>query len=182
MQLDDEAEKVNPNIASVALLQALMTALGIDRVTAAAVAASIAEWRQASAVAGGADAVTARYVAARREYAPPGTPFTNLDELEAVFGMTPDMLGRLRPHLTIFTDDDPDMATRDPIVAQALVLAGQGGTAGVEGVTGLVSITADARGRGRAHFTVHVVVRTNAQAEGRRYEILAHERFWSSGP
>ncbi|MGC1408987.1 MAG: type II secretion system protein GspK [Acetobacteraceae bacterium] len=182
VQLDDEAEKVNPNIASVALLQALMTALGIDRVTAAAVAASIAEWRQASAVAGGADAVTARYVAARREYAPPGTPFTNLDELEAVFGMTPGMLGRLRPHLTIFTDDDPDMAPRDPIVAQALVLAGQGGTAGVEGVTGLVSITADARGRGRAHFTVHVVVRTNAQAEGRRYEILAHERFWSSGP
>ena len=28
VQLDDEAEKVNPNIASVALLQALMTALG----------------------------------------------------------------------------------------------------------------------------------------------------------
>jgi general secretion pathway protein K len=180
VQLDDEAEKINPNIASVALLQALMTALGTDRVTAAVVAASIAEWRQASAVAGRADAVTARYVAARREYAPPGTPFANLDELEAVFGMTPDLLARLRPHLTIFTDGDPDMATRDPVVTQALVLAGQGGAVGVEGVAGLVSITADARGRGHAHFTVHVVVRTNAKAEGRRYEILAHERIWSS--
>jgi general secretion pathway protein K len=180
VQVDDEAEKVNPNIASVALLQALMTALGTDRVTAAVVAASIAEWRQASAVAGRADAVTARYVAAQREYAPPGTPFTNLDELEAVFGMSPDLLARLRPHLTIYTDGDPDMATHDPVVAQALVLAGQGGAVGVEGVAGLVSITADARGRGRTHFTVHVVVRTNARAEGRRYEILAHERYWSS--
>jgi general secretion pathway protein K len=180
VQVDDEAEKVNPNIASVALLQALMTALGTDRVTAAVVAASIAEWRQASAVAGRADAVTARYVAAQREYAPPGTPFTNLDELEAVFGMSPDLLARLRPHLTIYTDGDPDMATHDPVVAQALVLAGQGGAVGVEGVAGLVSITADARGRGRTHFTVHVVVRTNARAEGRRYEILAHERYWSN--
>jgi general secretion pathway protein K len=180
VRLDDEAEKVNPNIASVALLQALMTALGTDRVTAVGVATSIAEWRQASAVAGRADAVTARYVAARREYAPSGTPFTNLDELEAVFGMTPGLLARLRPHLTVFTDDDPDGATRDPVVAQALALAGQGGPPGVEDGAGLVSITADARGPGRAHFTVDVIVRTNARAEGRRYEILAHERFWSS--
>jgi general secretion pathway protein K len=179
VQLDDEAEKVNPNIASGALLQALMTALGTDRVTSAGVATSITEWRQASAVAGRADAVTARYVAARREYAPPGTPFTNLDELEAILGMTPDLLVRLRPHLTIFTDGDPDMGARDPVVVQALVLAGQGGEPSMAGVTGLLSITADARGHGHAHFTVRVVVRTNAQAEGRRYELLAHERFWS---
>ena len=41
VRLDDEAEKVNPNIASGALLQALIAALGADRVTAARVAASI---------------------------------------------------------------------------------------------------------------------------------------------
>ena len=104
-----------------------MTALGMDRVAAAAVAASIAEWRQASAVAGGADAVTARYVAARREYAPPGTPFTNLRRARS--GIWHDawhVPARLRPHLTIFTDDDPDMAPRDPIVAGKL--PGVGGT------------------------------------------------------
>ena len=72
------------------------------------------------------------------------------------------------------------VSARVMLGAQALVLAGQGGAVGVEGVAGLVSITADARGRGRTHFTVHVVVRTNARAEGRRYEILAHERYWSS--
>ena len=182
VQLDNEGEKVNPNIASVALLQALMTALGTDRVTAADVAASIAEWRQASPVAGRADAVTALYVAARREYAPPGTPFTDLGELQAVIGMTPDLLARLRPHLTIFTDGDPDMATRDPVVAQALVLARQSGAPGEQGVTGLVSITADARGRGGAHFVEHVLVRTNARPEGRRYELLVHERLWDAAP
>ena len=180
VRLDDEAEKINPNIASVALMQGLIVAVGVDRVTAARVAASIDEWRQASAVVGRADAVTARYVAARREYAPSGTPFSNLGELEAVIGMTPELLARLRPHLTIFTDADPDMATRDPVVTQALVLAGQDNASGNEGAAGLVSITADARGAGGAHFTVHVVARLNAQAEGRRYEILAHDRIWSS--
>jgi general secretion pathway protein K len=180
VRLDDESEKINPNVASIALLQGLMVAVGVDRVTAARVAASIDEWRQASAVAGRTDAVTARYVAARREYAPNGTPFSNLGELGAVIGMTPELLARLRPHLTIFTDADPDMATRDPVVAQALVLAGQDGVGGNEGVTGLVSITADARGACGAHFTINVVVRLNGQAEGRRYELLAHDRVWSS--
>jgi general secretion pathway protein K len=178
VRVDDEGGKVNPNTASPALLQGLIMAVGADRVTATNVAAAIQEWR-ASSVPGRVEAIAARYAAARREYAPSGTPFTSLDELAAVLGMMPELFARLRPHLTIYTDGDPDMATRDPVVAQALVLAGQGSTAGIEGVSGLMSITAEARGPGRARFGIHVIVRTNALPEGRRYEILTHERVWS---
>ncbi len=182
VRVDDEAEKINPNTASAALLQALIAAVGADRGTAANVAASIVEWRSASSLGERADATTARYAAARRDYAPSGAPFSGLDELGAVLGMTPDLLARLRPHLTVFSDGDPDMATRDPVVAQALATAGQSGAAGDDSVSGVLSITADGRGRGRAHFTVHLVVRTNARVEGRRYEILARERIFGDTP
>ena len=46
-----------------------------------------------------------------------------------------------------------------------------------EGVTGLMSVTADARGTGRARLTLHVTVRINGRPEGPRYEILAYERL-----
>ncbi len=176
VRVDDEGEKINPNIASAALLQALLVTVGVDRVMAANVAASIDEWRLASGAATRVAAITARYVAARRDYAPSGAPFTSIDDLRPVLGMTPDLLSRLRPHLTVFTDSDPDMATQDPVVAQALVLAGQGGTAGDVGAVELLSITADARGPRGTHYGLHVVARVNARTDGRRYEILVHER------
>ena len=41
-------------------------------------------------------------------------------ELADVLGMTPDLFARMAPHLTVLTDGDPDMSTRDPVVARAL--------------------------------------------------------------
>jgi general secretion pathway protein K len=179
--VDNEAEKINPNVASLALLQALFAAVGVDRAVAARVAASIAEWRVASVTPGRSNEALVRYVAAGRDYGPTGSPFTSLDELSAVLGMTPELLARLRPHLTIFSDGDPDLATSDPVVAQALAMTGQAAGVVGPGVADLLSITADARGAASAHFTVRAIVRTNAQANGRRYEILAYEQPAADG-
>ena len=182
VRVEAEADKVNPNIASAKLLQALLLQVGADPDTATAVAASIVEWRLASGSADRPSATAARYAAADRDYAPSGAPFASPDELGAVIGMTAELLARLRPHLTVFTDGDPSTATQDVVVAQALAAAGQHDVGADEGGTGLVSVTADARGTGQARFTAHVVVRTNAQPEGRRYEILAYERLWGDQP
>jgi len=182
VRIEDEAGKVNPSIASAGLLQALLQQVGADAVTAAAVAASIVEWRLASGTPGGSNAVAARYAAAGRDYAPSGGPFANVGDLGAVIGMTPELLARLRPHLTVFTDSDPGATTRDPVVAQALAAVGQRDVNVDEIGAGLVSVTADARGLGRARFALHVIVRTNAQSRGRRYEILARERFGLGQP
>lgn len=182
VRIDDEADKVNPNLASPELLQALLRQVGTNFGTAATVAAALAEWRDADNGSGRAGATSTRYAAAGREYAPPGTPFASLDELEAVMGMTPDLLARLRPHLTVLSDRDPNGSTHDPVVARALSAVGQAGgeTEGV--VTDLISVSAEARGPDRARFAIRVVVRTNAQAEGRRYRILAYERLWNGMP
>ena len=69
--------------------------------------------------------IAARYAAAGRDYAPSGAPFASPDELGAVLGMTPDLLARLKPHLTVFTDGDPSTATQDVVVAQALAWPGR---------------------------------------------------------
>ena len=179
VRVEDEADKVNPNIASPKLLQALLLQIGADPDTAAAVAASIVEWRLASGTVARPSAAVARYVASGRDYAPSGAPFASPDELAGVLGMTPDLLARLRPHLTVFTDGDPSRATQDPVVALALAAIGQRAVEADEAGSGLMSVTADARGPGQARFTLHVIVRINGRPEGARYEILAYERLLS---
>jgi hypothetical protein len=96
--------------------------------------------------------------------------------------MTPEMLARLRPHLTVFTDGDPNAATHDPVVAQALAAVGEhgGDAADAAGGAAIVSVTADARGTQRSHFAMQVIVRTNGRAEGSRYDILAWHRLWGA--
>jgi general secretion pathway protein K len=182
VRVEAEADKVNPNVASARLLQALLVQVGADPETATAVAASIVEWRLTSGNTNRPSATMARYAAANRAYAPSGAPFASPDELGLVMGMTPELLARLRPHLTVFTDSDPSAATQDVVVAQALAAAGQHDADAGEDGAGPVSITADARGTGHARFAVHVIVRANAKPEGRRYEILAYERLGDNQP
>ena len=159
VRVENEADKVNPNIASPKLLQALLFEAGADPSTARAVAASIVEWRLASGSAAKPSVITARYAAAGRDYAPSGAPFASVDDLGAVLGMTPELLARLKPHLTVFTDGDPSAATQDVVVAQALVAAGQSIAELDAEEPAIVSVTADARGARHARFTVHAVVR-----------------------
>ncbi len=178
VEIDNEADKVNPSVASPELLRALLQQVGADPITAAAVGASIVEWRLGSGIAGRPNAAFARYQNAGRNYAPTGMPFGNIDELGLVLGITPELLVRLRPHLTVYTETDPGLTTRDPVVLRALAAAGQLDADVDEGGEELVSVTADAHGAGHGRFTIRVVVRTNARPEGRRYDILAHERLW----
>jgi len=178
VQIENETDKVNPAVASPELLKALLLQVGADLTTAGSLAASIVEWRLGSGAAGRPNATFVRYQSAGRDYAPSGTPIASVDELALVLGMTPELLERLRPHLTVYTDSDPDMTTRDPVVARALAAAGQLGAGTAESGEELVSILAEARGSGRGRFTLRAVVRINARPEGRRYEILSYQRIW----
>ena len=121
VRIEDENGKVNPNIAPVELLQALIVQLGTDPRTAAALATTIVEWRSRGRDADAPGPRAARYAAAGRDYAPPGAPFERLDELAAVLGMTTVLLERLRPHLSLFTVADPDATSTVPSPSVTLV-------------------------------------------------------------
>jgi general secretion pathway protein K len=188
VRIAPEDDRVNPNIASAQLLQALLAQLGTDAATAATLADSIVRWRRSGGTPAWLRAETARYRAAGREYAPSGLPFRRVSDLGAVLGMSPALLARVAPHLTVYSDADPTTATHDRVVASALSAAsgamnlGDGGGGSGEAVGTTVSVIADVRGPGGTRCVAHAVVRTDPAVRTRGYRILDVERLFDEPP
>lgn len=145
--------RINPNVASPELLQALFAGLDLDKAKAEALTLAILEWRARGPRL--PDAKAADYARAGRDDAPPEKPFRSLDDLGAVLGMTPELLLRLRPHLTLYSDGDPDTAFADPVVLAAMrsIGAAPATAAGIVRTSQSVEIVATAAGPGGARFS-----------------------------
>jgi general secretion pathway protein K len=166
VRLDDEAWWINPNLASPALLEALLRATGSDAETAHRLALTICEWVGSAPVARPRLVVLAGYRAAGLDYGPPGEPLETLDELGRVLGMTPAILAAIRPHLTLFGPPEPSATSPDPFVTIALAEASRGETASSADQpppdVSTTRITAVALGPNNAHVTVSAIVRFGA--------------------
>jgi general secretion pathway protein K len=171
VRIEDESGKVNPNNASQALLRALLRNLGVDDRQAGALSAAIVDWRSPDENSALGGAKRAQYRAAGLAYAPPNAPFQSLDELGAVLGMTPDILARLTPVLSLANDGDADSRHASPPVARALRDSGDtaedASAQGTQQDDIAVTITAELAG-----LTRHAVARVT-RAEARPYRILA---------
>ena len=167
VRVENEAGKVNPNTAQLALLRALLHQAGVDTRASDTIAAAILEWRFPGDQTGLEGGKAARYRAAGRDYAPPGAPFENLDELGLVLGVTPELLARLIPNLTLHHEGEPDPRAASQTVLQALREAA--GTivqpSGPIDET-IVVITAAARGENNSQFTRRAVVRLGGGSVG----------------
>jgi len=117
IRVRSEAGKVNLNNAPVDLLAALLRETGVERGTAEGIAVAIVAWR---ARPGQAPSMAAAYRQAGRGYEPPNAPFESVRELGDVLGVTPAILGRVAPYLTVYHDGDVDPAAADPVVLRAL--------------------------------------------------------------
>ena len=120
VRISSLAGKINPNTASAALLGALLQRVGASPPIAAALAAAILDWRTPGERARPLGAKAAEYAAAGRSDGPTGKPFETVDEMGQVLGMTPDLLARLAPHMTVFYSGAPVLADADPLGAQVL--------------------------------------------------------------
>ncbi|HEY1260058.1 MAG TPA: hypothetical protein VGF34_12505 [Stellaceae bacterium] len=120
LQLEDEAGRINPNLASADLLEALLQIVGGDPQRTGRLALAIGEWVGSAQAAQDPAAMVAQYRAAGLDYRPPGEPLESLDELGRVVGMTPAVLAALRPHLTLYGPAEPNPNSPDPVVAAAL--------------------------------------------------------------
>jgi general secretion pathway protein K len=180
-RLRDEAARINPNVASPELLEALLRAIGRDPESARRLTLAIGEWTGNTASPRPKAIVLADYRQAGRDYAPPGAPLESLDELGSIVGMTPATLAALRPHLSLFAPAQPNPARADPVVAAALdVLARAGAPAsfltGPSSENRTVRITVVAHGPSNAVVTRTAIVKVGpAQVGG--YAIVA----WDSG-
>jgi general secretion pathway protein K len=176
VRLENEAWWINPNLASPALLEALLRVTGNDAESARRLASAIGEWVGSSPAPRPQNVTLAEYQAVGLDYGPPGGPLETLDELGRVLGMTPLILAAIRPHLTLFGPSQPSPGSSDPIVVAAL-----GAAATAEPAVSAnqpppdlatTRITAAAAGPNNAQVTRSAIVRFGA-ALPRGYEILA---------
>lgn len=176
IRITDEAGKVNPSNATPELLQAVLRGVGVDTATAGALAAAIVVWRTPSGNREPGAPQFDVYRAAGRPFGPSGAPFLSMEELGAVIGMTPDVLDRLVPHLTLFTDGDPKPAFADPVVRQALAASNGGRLPGDmvdDGQNGVFAIAVTVSSGKDASFTRHAVVRLTRRDARQEYRIVA---------
>jgi len=179
IRITDEANKINLDTASVDLLRASLLGVGADPTTASELAAAIVDWREATGPAASL-AKAQQYRAAGLDYAPPEKPFRSVEELALVLGMTPELLAKMRPHLTIYSTYGPGRATNDPVVLDAIMLLRkQGGIlpfendASGEQVVQVVTTASTADG---ASFTRRAILRIDPSAKDRPCAILAWQR------
>ncbi len=126
ISVQDETWKINPNHASDRLLAALFETCGADGRRAKALGAAVADWVSPGETPTPSGAKLKQYQAAGLDYGPPGEPFASLDELRFVLGMTPEILSKVRPYLTLYTtSDQPDPRHAPVLVRRALALAAQ---------------------------------------------------------
>lgn len=104
VRLEDQAVRLNPNTASLDALRDLLLRIGLDPVAANRLSRSIMDWRTRipDSLLGGSK--VEQYRRAGLAYAPPNQPFTSVEEMALVLGMTPEILASLRPLVSVMRE------------------------------------------------------------------------------
>jgi general secretion pathway protein K len=176
LRLSDESGRINPNLASDAVMAALLREIGVEPSRAERLAAAIGGWhdvvRQSRPGGGGAS----DYQAAGLDYGPPGTPIEDIEELGRIVGMSPDILAALRPHLSLWNPAEfPNTAVSDRIVARVVDQVAQ--TTGTilqrpaPSTRLTLGIVATAKAPSGASVTRHAVVRVGPGLE-KGYQVV----------
>lgn len=176
----DELGKVNPNLASEALMSALLQASGVEASRAAGLALAISCWHDLVRQSKPGGIGPNDYAAAGLDYSPPGSAFEKIDELGRVLGMTQPILSALRPHLSLWNRLDVPLRTAaDPVVVQAIdqVSSKRNTTLALppQSQRLTVSIEAISRASSGASFTRHAVVQVGPGLRN-GYQVLAWDR------
>jgi general secretion pathway protein K len=164
LRIEDETGRINPNLASAALLEGLLRAVGSEPQAATGLAVAIAEWVGSARGRRTPSELLGEYRAAGLDYGPPASPLESIDELSRVRDMSTKLFDALRPHLSLFSPATPNPASADPFVAAAIAFAGDDSvTAGATPPDGDQLITArifaTAQGPGNAEATRTAIVR-----------------------
>ena len=122
IEVEPEAGKIDLNLASRELLRALFEAVGEPRGTAAALAAAVVDWRDNDdqpEPGGGLEAEGYRRMG--RLVPPRDGDLQSVSELAEIHGMTPELLRRLSPVVTVHgRKAEPDLVLAPPVVRQAV--------------------------------------------------------------
>ena len=170
VRVQNQATKVNPNLATVPILQTLLTNAGIDPGKAAALARAIVDWRTSGAASALGGSKISQYTSAGLPFGPASKLFDSVEEIGQVIGMTPTILMRIEPFLSVYQESDPtDMNEAPP--------DRDGWSLGSTGRVMVVSIQATATGNNGGRFGRQAIVRLRAEPslDQEPYQILTWE-------
>jgi general secretion pathway protein K len=183
VSISSESSRLPLNTAPLPELMALIGLLGVDPGRARTIATQIADWRSPAnfPLQGGAKAP--QYRAAGRLWGPANRPFRSPEDLSLVLAMTPEVLTRLTPHISVYTQSAPKAGNADPLVLAAMrSLSENGGQPLNFDEPPIFRVIATARAAGGGEFIRRAVFRLNTLSEGggpnRVIDILA----WADGP
>jgi len=186
LEVNDVAGLVDINLAPPEVLEILLAGLGTARGDAKALAAAIIDFRDANEVVmpGGAEAP--EYASAGRSYGPKNAPFDTVEELDQVLGMTPELLQRMRPLVTVHNKSTTiDVSLAPLTLLQALTVGNPARTEGTGGsplidraqfepprqLLTRAAARGAARGRRRA-FVIGATASNGPQAAFRRLAVI----------
>ena len=119
ISVSNEASRIDLNQADAKTLTALLMVLEVPDDAAAALADRILDWRDEDDLVGLNGAEDSDYAAEGLPYGAKDGPFTSVEELRQVLGVTPELYARLAPELTV----DSGVDQVDQQFASAAVLA-----------------------------------------------------------
>jgi general secretion pathway protein K len=123
ISVGNETSRVDLNVADASVLAALMVAVGVPERDAAAIADRILDWRDSDNLKELNGAEDPDYEGEGLPYGAKDGPFTSVEELGQVLGVTPELYRRLAPELTV----DAGAGQVDQQFASAAVLAASQG-------------------------------------------------------
>jgi len=110
----DEAGKIDLNRADEETLQKLFASVGLSASEAERIVACILDWREDGAFKRLNGAKASDYRMAKSSYVPRNGAFQSLDELALVLGMTPALYAKVKPALTIFSQQQNVQLDQSP--------------------------------------------------------------------
>jgi len=118
--VSDENGKVDINAARAPLLARLFYSLDVDQTAADALADAIADFRDEDDLTRLNGAEDSDYLAAGLMAGAKDAPFTSVEELQQVLGMTPEIYSAVLPHITIYSRHqgiNPEVASLQVLMA-----------------------------------------------------------------
>lgn len=118
--IQDEAGKININLAEGQLIRNLLVAVGVEVERVDHIVDAILDWRDGDSLRRLNGAERQEYEMAGLDYAPANKPFESVDELRLVLGMTGALFDQISPSLTVYSKHggvNPLYASRDVLLA-----------------------------------------------------------------
>lgn len=121
LRLQDEAGKIDINIASAEMFMSLLVQVGLDHAEATNITNAMLDWRDNDSLKRINGAEAKQYQQAGYPYIPTNKDYDRIEELQLIFGMTPNIYRKIEPFVTVYSLDlGVNISEASPLVKLAV--------------------------------------------------------------